>query len=161
MMPYSHLRLDERKAIKKMMIEKKSIRQIGAMLGRNPSTISRELRRNSGEHWYRPVDAHQIFLERRKSSKASKIEKNQELKNYILKRLESGHSPDSIAGRLKIVYGKNDLMAISHESIYRWIYKDAQSGGKFYENLIRRNRKRHKRLNKLISIKIVCKSLEE
>jgi len=151
MMPYSHLQLDERKAIKKMRIEKKSFRQIGAILGRNPSTISREFRRNSGQHWYRPIDAHRISIERRKSGKISKIERNQDLKDYILKKLESRQSPDSIAGRLKITYGKNTLMRISHESIYRWIYKDAQSGGEIYKNLIRSIRKRHKRLNKYIN----------
>lgn len=148
MTPFTHLQMHERNAIKKMQTQNFSMRQIAIFLDRHPSTISRELKRNKSPHWYRPHDAQELYRNRRKSSTKSKIELNPELKNHIIEKLENNHSPDAIAGRLKLTAQNDKSFQVSHETIYRWVYKNYKSGGEIYKLLPRTARKRQKRLNK-------------
>src|SRR5215469_5958504 len=129
MMSYSHIDLTERIVIKKNIENGKSLRESARLLGRSPSSISRELKRNFGEYWYRPKDADEKSKIRRKESKHRKLDKNEDLRNYVLQKLKDGFSPDSIAGRSKLEGLKT--MLISHESIYTWLYKEALNGGKY------------------------------
>jgi len=59
-------------------------------------------------------------------------------------KLKVKWSPEEIAQRIRIDYPDDEKMRISHETIYRWIYLDARSGGELYKNL-RRRRKRRRR----------------
>ena len=148
MMPYEHMNLCERKVIKKMLLENKSIREIAMYLGRHPSTIYREIKRNKGAYWYHPKHAHNKYIKRRKSSKIRKIETNINLENHITDALKQGCSPDIISGRLKLTHRSHSDMQISHESIYAWIYSRAAQGSELYKYLQRGVKKRHRRLNK-------------
>jgi IS30 family transposase len=144
MMPYAHVNLTEREVIKKMRDDGKSFRAIAEILGRAPSTISREYRRNSDKwRWYRPKFADNKSKIRRKESKQRKLDKYPELKALILYWLKNGISPDVIAGRLRWLLGES---IISHESIYTWVYKEAEEGNDFYKFLPRSVKKRHNRL---------------
>ena len=144
MMSYSHIDLDERYVIHKNIANGKSLRTCAALLGRSPSSISRELKRNSGEYWYRPKDADDKSKIRRKESKQRKLDKNEDLRDFVLEKLKDGVSPDSIAGRIRLEGLK--AMSISHESIYTWLYKEALNGGKYHEYLPGQRKKRQDRL---------------
>ena len=115
---YNQLSLEERCEISRLQADGRSIRQIAAALDRAPSTIARELKRNSGcQVGYKPSFAHQQAKARRWSG--SRLERKPELRQAVLERLAREWSPEQVAGRFKLEAGHP---LISHESIYRFIY---------------------------------------
>jgi IS30 family transposase len=101
-----------------------SMREAARRLDRQPSTISRELRRNHDLRTghYLPERAHRLAWERQRRPKASKIATDPVLKQTVQAMLAQRLSPDQVSGRLKVLYPDNRQMRISHESIYRSIY---------------------------------------
>jgi transposase, IS30 family len=148
MMSYEHLNQCDRKVIKNLLSKNKSFREIARYIGRDPSTISREIKKNKGKYWYHPIQAHEKYTNRRKTVKVRKLESNTELKDHVVKALKAGNSPDAISGRLKLIHRNSPGMQISHESIYTWIYLKAAMGVDLYKYLPRGVKKRHRRLNK-------------
>jgi transposase, IS30 family len=117
---YEQLSLDDRCDIARLSDAGKTIRQIAAAMDRSPSTIARELKRNSGTQvGYRPSYAEQQAKSRR--WRGSRLLRKPALQSLVLKRLAQGWSPEQVAGRLKREQGRT---VISYESIYRFI--DAQ-----------------------------------
>jgi IS30 family transposase len=115
---YRQLSLEERCAIARLREAGQSLRQIAAALDRPASTISRELKRNSGSKvGYQPGYAQEQARARRWSG--SRLERDPALREGVLGRLTAGWSPEQIAGRLAREAGRP---VISHESIYRFIY---------------------------------------
>lgn len=115
---YKQLSLDERCAIAGLRADGHSIQQIAARLARSASTISRELRRNSGASaGYKPAHADDLAWARR--WRGSRLERQPVLRQFVLDRLAMGWSPEQVVGRL--THDKSS-MRISHESIYRFIY---------------------------------------
>jgi IS30 family transposase len=115
---YEQLSLEERCAIARLREAGQSLRQIAAALDRPPSTISRELKRNSGKHvGYRPAYADEQAQARRWSG--SRLERDEALREAVLDRLAGGWSPEQVAGRLALEAGHK---VISHETIYRFVY---------------------------------------
>ena len=115
---YRQLSLEERCWIARLHEDGQSIRQIAAALDRQPSTISRELSRNSGSKiGYRAVHAQERAAARRWSG--ARLERSEALRTQVLERLAAGWSPEQVAGRLARDAGRK---VISHESIYRFIY---------------------------------------
>jgi IS30 family transposase len=115
---YDQLSLDDRCEIARLSANGSSIRQISAALDRSPSTIARELKRNSGAQvGYRPSYANQQSRARR--WKGARLERDKSLRDAVIERLASGWSPEQIAGRLERDQGRK---VISYESIYRFIY---------------------------------------
>jgi len=115
---YTQLSLEERCSIARLREAGQSIRQIAAALDRQPSTIARELKRNTGSKiGYRPAYAQAQTSARRWSG--SRLERDDDLRQAILDRLATGWSPEQIAGRLEREAGHK---VISHESIYRFVY---------------------------------------
>jgi IS30 family transposase len=87
-------------------------------LDRSPSSISRELKRNSGvQLGFKPSYAQEQAAARRWTG--SRLERNAELRTVVLGGLGRGWSPEQIAGRLE---RQRARVTISHESIYRFIY---------------------------------------
>lgn len=123
-MEYERLSFEEREEICILSCFGCSIREIGRRLGRNPSTISRELHRFSwGFQGYRP-----ILSQRDSARKASgrrsgkrKIAEMSKLKRVILKKLKLFWSPEQIAQYLKRQYDSPD-MHVSAETIYTYLY---------------------------------------
>ncbi len=117
---YGQLSLEERCEIARLRAEGASDRKIAATLGRSPSTISREIERNSGRDiGYKPVFADDKTAARRWSG--SKLDRDDALREQVLGLLARSWSPEQIAGRLKHEAGAT---IVSHETIYRFI--DAQ-----------------------------------
>ncbi len=112
-----------------------SIRGIARTLNRAASTISRELRRNGGRRRYDPVHAQRRSEQRRsRASQRPRIDKRRIEKIEAL--LTEDFSPEQIAGSTKLA---------SHEWIYRHIYRDQVRGGRLFEHLRKRRRKRRHR----------------
>ena len=109
---YRQLGVEERIEIARLSSEGRSIRQIAAALDRAPSSIARELKRNSGSQvGYKPVYAQEQARARRWNG--SRLDRDVQLRNEVLGQLASGWSPEQVAGRS----GR-----IGTESIYRFIY---------------------------------------
>ena len=115
---YDQLSLDERCTIAQLREAGQSIAEIAADLDRAPSTISRELKRNTGiQLGYKPTYANDQARARRWTG--SRLERDALLRGLVLGQLRLGWSPEQIAGRLR---QQNAATTISHESIYRFIY---------------------------------------
>lgn len=105
-----------------------SARAIAAMLGRAPSTISRELQRNR-RHWMPQYHAGQAQLMaegRARRPQMTKLATNADLRGYVQEHLDRRWSPEQISHRLAIEFPADEGMRISHESIYRSIYTQAR-----------------------------------
>lgn len=114
---YRHFSLEERCELTRRREAGESIRQIAATLDRAPSSVSRELKRNSGTTvGYKPTYA----SERAKTCRwrGSRMLRDPQLQTLVLARLTAGWSPQQVAGRLAREHGRT---VISHESIYRFI----------------------------------------
>jgi IS30 family transposase len=113
---YAHLSIEERCEIARRRDAGQSVRQVAAALDRSPSSIARELKRNSGADAYRPSYASEQAQARR--WRGCKLLRNPELQRLVLELLARGWSPEQVAGRLKREQGRR---VISHETIYRFI----------------------------------------
>ncbi|MFF3663210.1 IS30 family transposase [Streptomyces olivochromogenes] len=107
--------------------EKATIRAIAAELGRSPSTISREIRRNrtvlaDGRRYYRPHAAQRRADARRPRPKIGKIGQNPELHDFIQSHLALRWSPEQICHVLRRRFAHRPEMHVSHETIYQALY---------------------------------------
>ena len=116
---YKRLGNQERESISRGLAEKRSIREIAREIGRSPSTVSREIKRNSGKTGYR------VFSASHRARKAAtsrekgknKITRQSALQQYVLEKLKEEWSPQEISERLKKEYSWDMTMQISHEAI--------------------------------------------
>lgn len=138
-MEYSQLTLDDRINIYLGLQQNFSLQKIAENLGKDKSTISREIKRNSGKKGYRYKQAHQFTLTRKMNTKKF-IRLKPSLQRLIVRKLEKDWSPEQISGWLE----ENGYTKISHETIYRIIYIDRELGGNLYKHLRHSNRKRRK-----------------
>jgi len=111
--------------------------EIARIVGMHKSTISRELKRNRGKKGYRPKQAHQKALGRRKKTCKRIGASEWEMIDQLI-RLD--WSPEQISGYLS----KEQLLTVSHEWIYQHIYQDKHIGGQLWKHL-RCQKKRRKR----------------
>ncbi len=103
---------------------------IANLLQRSPSTISRELKRNSGLRNYRPAQAQRMSeLRKRTAFKAIKITFN--VQAWIEKLLRQDLSPQQVVDYL----ARHKGISLHHESIYQLIYRDKKAGGDLYRHL--------------------------
>jgi IS30 family transposase len=124
-MAYQHLSIEEREKIQELLWQKKSIRYIAGKLGRSPSSISREIKKNNPpqQKRYTPRLAHVRAVIKRSSRGAPKLVTDTELYEYVVYHLKLGWSPEQIA----LVRGD-----ISHEAIYQHVYRQIYRGGHGY-----------------------------
>ena len=129
------LTLSEREEISRGVVAGYSIRSIAILLGRAPSTVSREIQRNGGRRDYRANKAEQAAWERAHRRKICKLAKNRALAHIVAKKLTQRWSPEQIAGWLKKTYPEDENYQVSHEIIYRSLY--VQARGALKKELIR------------------------
>ena len=139
---YRHLSLSEREEIAIGLEKKLKQYEIAIVLKRSPSTISREIKRNTSivkKLGYRANRA-QLKADYRniQSHKRQRIP-NKKLRRLICKLLRKGYSPEIIA---VIAAKKNERWKTNYETIYQWIYKDRKDMIPF---LTRSHNKRRKR----------------
>jgi IS30 family transposase len=98
------------------------------LLGRDRSTISREILRGQTRSGYRASVAQNATEDARRRPKSRKLEVNPALCEEVLRRLEQRHSPEQIAGRLREDFPDDPEMWVSHETIYQAIYVQPRGG---------------------------------
>jgi IS30 family transposase len=120
------LSLSEREEISRAVAAGQSMRSIAAALGRAPSTISREIKRNGGPEGYRANRADQAAWDRACRPKVCKLVQNRALAQLVASKLRLEWSPDQIAGWLKRTYPDDETAQVSHETIYRSLFIQAR-----------------------------------
>ena len=94
---------DERVLIGDLLRAGQSVRSIAVRLGRSPSTISREVRRNSSEAGnYRPFTAHRMALARRPRPRPRRLAHDKPLRDFVQGKLKLRWSPEQIQGVGKV-----------------------------------------------------------
>jgi IS30 family transposase len=116
----------EREEISRGLVTGRSIRSIAAKLGRAPSTVSREIRRNGGHQRYRASQADQAAWDRAKRPKTCKLAESPVLARIVAKKLQLEWSPQQIAGWLKHTYPDDEYSQVSHETIYKTLFIQAR-----------------------------------
>lgn len=116
----------EREEISRGIAAGKSIRQIAFLLGRAPSSVSREIHRNGGRDNYRASAADLAAWERAKRPKECLLASNEELRDIVARKLAMEWSPQQISGWLKHRYPYDGRMRVSHETIYRSLFIQAR-----------------------------------
>lgn len=152
---YTHLSNEEREKIFLLKGKGKGQREIGEILGRNHRTIGRELERNDikssnssnpGIPLYSPSKAEELARERRRNSKVKKLD-DPALRNFVINKLNRNWSPEQIAGRLK---RKAENAAVSHETIYQFIYAKENKPLRLWEFLRKRYPRRRKKYDRKV-----------
>jgi len=136
---YTQLTQEERYHISVLCKEGFPRAEIARRLKRNPSTITRELKRNTGRRGYRAKQAQQKALYRRHTAEKA-IKLTHRIIRLIVTRLREKWSPEQISGWLKRMQ-----IYISHERVYQFLLENKRKGGILYKHLRRSHRKRKKR----------------
>ena len=120
------LTLAEREEISRAVVAGHSMRSIAAQLGRAPSTISREIKRNGGQEGYRASRADQAAWDRGRRPKTGKLAANRALARLVAGKLRLQWSPEQVAGWLKRTYPDDPSRQVSPETIYRSLFIQAR-----------------------------------
>lgn len=151
-MKFKHFSIEEREKVQELLWQKISIRSIAKAIGRSPSSVSREIKRNNPplRNLYTPRLAHQRALESRTNRGRKMRLKNGFIRRYVAGGLKAGLSPEQISGRLHLEYPKE---SISYEAIYRYIYSQVHREGygymkSGYQDLRKYLKRRHKQRQK-------------
>lgn len=126
-----YLSLLERRRIASLRESGLTIREIASRLGRAPSTVSRELRRNSRPHDFGVYDAdlaHHRCRERAGRPRRVKLVTDPELRMEVQAKLDLEWSPEQIAAHLRTHRPDRPDRHLCHESIYRALYQGAKGG---------------------------------
>ena len=113
---------DEREEISRGIAGGHSARAIARTLERSHTTIVREINRCGGRDRYRANAADREAWRRSRRPRSTKLELCRELRRVIEERLGDDHSPEQIAGWLRLAYPDNEAMQLSHQTIYRALY---------------------------------------
>ena len=128
-MSYTHFTLEERKYLQQLLSEGYSFRKIAAILGRSPSTISREVKRNKAKYrphrkpdnpyWYNHWHAYKCYIRRRREQVRAALYPETPEWDYIIAGLQRYWSPETICGRWHKEFPNKKPLCVS--TIYRYI----------------------------------------
>ena len=128
MTTYTQLTREQRYQIKVLLDTDHNQREIADIIGVHKSSIQRELKRNRGKRGYRPKQAHEKALARRKRKSQAQI--SAETWSLVEKELREDWSPEQVSGRLK-----RSSIFVSHERIYQYVYADKRADGTLWKHL--------------------------
>jgi IS30 family transposase len=120
------LTLAQREEISRGLSQGLSQRCIASGLGKEPSTVNREVKRNGGEEAYRAAVAEQAAWERARRPKRCLLRANRRLRECVNRGLLRRWSPEQISKRLEAQYPSEQSMRVSHETIYRTLFIQAR-----------------------------------
>lgn len=151
MKSYTHFTLSERVCLEEMRKQGKNISEIARIMGRNKSTISRELKRNSNKQGiYNSWGAYSKATSRRKKCvRKPRLTKDSELYNYIKEKIQQLWSPEIIAAKWNKEH-PNDT--IGFVTIYNALQNKLFEGVTAKSHLRRRGKKRCSKRNKFNTI---------
>jgi IS30 family transposase len=122
----SSLRLSEREEISRGLAAGKTQRQLALELGRAPSTINREIRRNKTQRGYRAHSAEYRAQVRARRPKPCLLQSNERLREVVIEKLQCNWSPRQISGYLIEEFPDDASMRVSPETIYRSLFIQAR-----------------------------------
>lgn len=137
---YQQITLTERYLIGRYRRERMTTRAIAQKLGRSPSTISRELKRNRREDGFWRAETAQEHTNTRRSKSRRKSHFTSETWSLVFAKVSQEWAPEQVSLWLK----KNAGPPISTKSIYRHIRKDKKQGGTIYLHLRQARKRRRK-----------------
>ena len=137
---YQHLTRDQRCQIYALKTRGVLQKDMAKQLKVSPSTIFREIARNSGRKGYRFQQADRFATERRQQASTQPRVMTPEMIGRVTQHLQEKWSPEQIAGRLA-----REGISISHELIYQYVWADKRSGGTLYTHLRHHGKKYNKR----------------
>lgn len=143
-----YLSEDERIRLADLRREGRSIREVAALLGRSPSTISRELRRGADQAGrYRPHEAHRRALQRRRLHRPSRLAADADLREWVTAKLLSRWSPEQISRELHRAFPGRPSWWLCAETIYQAVYRPDLGGlpRELPGRVLRRRRRRRQR----------------
>jgi len=120
------LTLTEREEISRGLAAEQSARSLARLLGRAPSTVSREIRRNGGYDRYRAALPDEAAFIRARRPKRCKLAGSPWLRQAVARKLKRRWSPQQIAGWLKQMHPEDEAKRVSHETIYRSLFIQAR-----------------------------------
>jgi IS30 family transposase len=120
------LTLSEREEISRGITAHQSARSIARLLGRSPSTVSREIARNGDYDRYRAALADENAWIRARRPKRCKLANNGWLRQAVVQKLRLNWAPEQIAGWLKRTHPEDEYYQVSHETIYRSLFVQAR-----------------------------------
>lgn len=150
MLSYTHFTLEERKYLQELLAQGYSIRKISSFLGRAPSSVSREIKRNQAKYptkhksdnpyRYHSWRAQICAIMRRRQNRRTAIPIGSELYDYVIEKLNLFWSPEEIAGRWNT---ENSTQKVSFSTIYRYIWRKDLPGIKAKTHLRRRGKNKN------------------
>jgi IS30 family transposase len=120
------LTLAEREEISRGIAGHRSARSMARLLGRSPSTVSREISRNGGYDGYRAALADDKGWAQTRRPKRCKLATNAWLRRSVASKLRLNWAPEQIAGWLKRAHPEDERYHVSHETIYRSLFVQAR-----------------------------------
>jgi len=129
------LSLDQRIEIRVGLERGHSYRLIARAIGRDPSTVCREVNANGGRAHYRPMTAQHRAHRLARRPKPTKLSAYPLLRRRVVTDLQRLWSPQQISRRLRAEFGDDETMSISHETIYKSLY--VQGRGELRRELAR------------------------
>jgi IS30 family transposase len=140
-MKYRQITSHERYVIAALRKRKLSLSEIARHMGRSPSTISREIRRNlSSQGRYTPTKADSYAVARRRRSRRNT---HFSADDWMLVEHLIGldWSPEQVSGWLSL----HEILSISHETIYLRVWHDKRTGGSLWTHMRQATKRRRKR----------------
>ncbi len=128
MSTYKQLTREQRYQIKALLDIGQKQAVISRAIGVHKSTIQREMKRNAGLRGYRPKQAHELSLSRRKGKSKARIAPATWA--LVEEKLRQDWSSEQISGRLK-----QEEIFVSHERVYEYIYADKRADGTLWKHL--------------------------
>ena len=116
----------EREEISRGIAAHESVRSIAKLLGRSPSTVSREISRNGGYDRYSAPTADDAAWARTRRPKRCKLASSPRLRRAVARKLRLQWSPEQIAAWLKSTFPGDQTQHVSHETIYRSLFVQAR-----------------------------------
>ncbi len=161
---YSYLSEEERQVIQIEIGNGTSVRTIAGVLGRSPSNISREIKRNTWfpsneSESYRPYRPkrlrtgparHKADWRRLRSRRPHRLS-YEPLWAWVAEKLGCGWSPLPVSGRLRVLFPDDSAMRVCPETVYRWIYSSRPRRERRARCMPRGHRRRRERMGRKAS----------
>lgn len=141
-----HLTFEERRLLYGLQKKGTSKAAIAELMGRDRSTIYRELKRNAGRRGYRPKQAQRLADKRRLASCRPHKMDDPDMHDYVHDKLDQRWSPEQIAGRLRRDFPRSPARWLSRQTIYHWI----QDQRPWWRGLLRRGGRTPEKRGKLV-----------
>lgn len=145
-MPYTYFNSDKRDVLQTMIAMALDITVIAGILAKHRSSLYREISQHKTKNYYIASIAHVKAQSKRYESKPLHKQNNHRLMADIKRRFKKDHSPEQIAGRLKLENPEDKEKHVSTETIYKYLYNSLQQEPELRKYFRQGQKKRHKRL---------------